>query len=108
MPSKVIRTMRYDPDRQELLIVFRGDRGTYRYFDVPAEEWEAFLEAESKGTYLNRIFKQKEYPYEKTDEMVRPSEPSLGDVRLEWGETRIVRKRVQRAKTPERATKVRA
>jgi len=108
MPSKVIRTMRYDPDRQELLIVFRGDRGTYRYFDVPTEEWEAFLEAQSKGTYLNRIFKQKEYPYEKTDEMVRSSGPTLGDVRLEWGETTIARMRAQRAETSERAAKVRA
>jgi hypothetical protein len=108
MPSKVIQTMHYDPDRQELLIVFRGSRGTYRYFDVPAEEWEAFLAAESKGTYLNRIFKQKEYPYEKTEEIVRLSGRPPGDVRLEWGETAIVRKRVQRVEPSERATKVRA
>jgi hypothetical protein len=68
----------------------------------------AFLKAESKGNYLNRVFKLKEYPYEKTQEVVRFSGPILGDVRLEWGETAIVRKRVQRGETPERATKVRA
>ena len=108
MPSRVILAMRYEPGRQELLIVFRGGRGTYRYFDVPIEEWEAFLEAESKGTYLNRIFKQKEHPYEKTDDIVRFSGRTRGGLRLEWGENAIPRKNVQRAETPEGRVKATA
>jgi len=31
----------------------------YRYFDVPAEEYAAFLTADSKGTYLNQQFKPR-------------------------------------------------
>ena len=95
MPSSVILTMRYEPAREELVIVFRGRGIAYRYFDVPMEEWEAFLEAESKGTYLNRVFKQKEHPYEKTD-AIRFSGQTPGERQLEWGETPALRKGVQR------------
>ena len=108
MPSNVILAMRYDPAREELLILFRGRGEAYRYFNVPTEEWDAFLEAESKGTYLNRVFKQKEHPYEKTDEPVRISEQSLGERRLVWGEARTPRKDVQRVEVPSQEEKVKA
>jgi hypothetical protein len=65
MPSSVILRMRYEPETRELLIVFRGGRGTYRYFDVSLEEWAAFRTSGSKGTYLNEVFKAKNYRYEK-------------------------------------------
>src|SRR6201996_438353 len=100
MPSSVIFAMQYEPWRRELLIVFRGGQGTYRYFDVAMEEWEGFLEAESKGTYLNRVFKPKEHPFEKTDDAVQFSGRTVGELRLEWGETAIPRKTVRRAETP--------
>lgn len=96
MPSSVILTMRYEPAREELVIVFRGRGVAYRYFNVPMQEWEAFLEAESKGTYLNRVFKAKEYPYEKTD-AIRFSDQTPGECRLEWGEIPAPRKGVRRA-----------
>jgi hypothetical protein len=64
MPSSVIQAMHYEPRWRQLMIVFRG-RGAYRYFDVPMEEWSAFAEAESKGRYLNRVFKGKGYRFEK-------------------------------------------
>jgi KTSC domain len=35
----------------------------YRYFDVPTEEYAAFMAAESKGTYLNQVFKPRGYRY---------------------------------------------
>jgi hypothetical protein len=35
----------------------------YRYFDVPGEEYAALMAAESKGTYLNQVFKSREYGY---------------------------------------------
>src|ERR1700761_657775 len=108
MPSSVIFAMQYEPQRQELFIVFRGGRGTYRYFDVPIEEWSAFLEAESKGTYLNRVFKPKEHPFEKTDGAVRFSGQTMGELRLEWGETAIPRKNVRRSEAPGQIAKVRA
>ena len=100
MPSSVILAMRYEPIREELVIAFRERGVAYRYFNVPMEEWEAFLEAESKGTYLNRVFKAKEYPYEKTDP-IRFSGSTSAERRLEWGETPIPRKGVRRAEASE-------
>jgi len=64
MPSSVIQMMRYDPASRVLVIVYRGGRGIYQYFDVPEEEWEAFRRAGSKGSYLNRAFKAREFRYE--------------------------------------------
>jgi len=66
MPSSVILRMRYVPETRMLAIVFRGARGTYCYFDVPMEEWIAFRASASKGTYLNEVFKTKDYRYEKS------------------------------------------
>ncbi len=68
MPSGVIAAMHYDAEQRVLMIVYRGNRGRYRYFDVPPEEWEGFGAAKSKGTYLNEIFKRRGYCYEKVSE----------------------------------------
>jgi hypothetical protein len=57
VPSSVIHGMLYMPEARTLDIVFRDARGTYRYFDVTADEWRAFRRASSKGTYLNAVFK---------------------------------------------------
>jgi hypothetical protein len=127
MPSSVIRAIRYEPRRRELLIVFRGGRGTYRYFQVQAEEWRGFLEAESKGSYLNEVFKRKEHPYIRLMEPVRngasleaedwrqsggeerrQAEGESGEV-WEWGESwSLPRPRVQRVEAEESAEKIRA
>lgn len=92
MPSSVIRAMQYRPRRRELLIVFRGGRGTYVYRDVPPSMWEAFRSALSKGTFLNEVFKAVDYPYEKlAHDHQRPAQEddnSEHDTELlEWGET---------------------
>src|ERR1700761_7574414 len=108
MPSSVILRMCYEPLRRELMIEFRVNRGVDRYFDVAIGEWQDFLEAESKGTYLNRVFKQKEYPFNKTDELIQFSGRRLGDTPLEWGEPAIPRKPVERVETQVRARKVKA
>jgi hypothetical protein len=67
MPSSVIREMRFDPMQRVLEIAFRGVRGVYRYFDVPAEEWRRFQSAPSKGAYLNGFFKSKGFRFTKAD-----------------------------------------
>jgi hypothetical protein len=72
------------------------------------EEWEAFLRSESKGTYLNRVFKPKEHRFEKTDDAVRFSGQTMGELRLEWGETAIPLKTVRGAEAPSQIVKVRA
>jgi KTSC domain len=65
MPSSVIAAMNYNDETRILTIVYRGNRGVYRYFDVPTEEVAAFRAAPSKGAYLNEIFKTKQYRYER-------------------------------------------
>ena len=65
MPSSVIRAMRYEPDLRVLTVVYRGGRGAYQYFEVPVTEWVAFRGSASKGTYLNEVFKAREYSYAK-------------------------------------------
>lgn len=65
MPSSVIECMRYEPVERALVIAFRGGRGVYRYYDVPEDEWKAFRQAGSKGSFLNREFKAKRHRFEK-------------------------------------------
>ena len=52
MPSSVIRSARYDPERELLDIVFTTGR-RYLYHRVPAAEADAFRAAFSKGRYFN-------------------------------------------------------
>jgi hypothetical protein len=60
--SSVIASMGYQADQRILEIEFRsGD--IYAYFEVPEEEYTAFRNAESKGTYLNSVFKPRGYRY---------------------------------------------
>lgn len=61
--SSCIASIGYEPLERELDLEFRASREIYRYFDVPPEEHTAFLSAESKGTYLNEMFKPKGYRY---------------------------------------------
>ena len=82
MPSSVFAVMIYDPEGQVLEIVYRGNRGSYRYFDVPLEEWTAFRASPSKGTYLNEVFKPKAYRFEKTP----PGAPRMTHGSLRWPE----------------------
>jgi hypothetical protein len=49
--SATIASIGYEPRRRELEIEFRDNRDVYLYFDVPAEEYAAFMAAKSKGTY---------------------------------------------------------
>jgi hypothetical protein len=49
--SSMIHAVGYDPEERILEIVFNTGR-TYQYFDVPPEEYEGLLNAESKGRYF--------------------------------------------------------
>jgi hypothetical protein len=61
--SETIASIGYEPRRCELDLEFRDSRDIYRYFEVSAEEHSEFMAAESKGSYLNRVFKAKAHPY---------------------------------------------
>ena len=56
MPSSVIKSYRYLPEKERLLITFVSDI-TYQYFDVPQKEFDEFKTAFSKGTYFNQSIK---------------------------------------------------
>ena len=61
--STTVRSIGYDPRRRELDVEFLESGVVYRYLEVPAEEHTAFMAADSKGTYLNTVFKPKGYRY---------------------------------------------
>jgi hypothetical protein len=61
--SSSIASIGYDAARRELEIEFRESGDVYRYFDVPEEEYAALLAADSRGTYFNQVFKERNYRY---------------------------------------------
>jgi hypothetical protein len=49
--SSMLRRVRYDPQNRFLDVVFRtGEK--YRYKDVPADEYDGLMEAQSHGKYM--------------------------------------------------------
>ena len=52
MPSTVIRRFDYDPEREELDVLFTTGR-RYRYHRVPPAAVDAFRAAFSKGRHFN-------------------------------------------------------
>ena len=54
--SSNIEAIGHDPDQRELYVQFQNGR-TYVYADVSVQTYEEFLQADSKGSYLNREIK---------------------------------------------------
>ena len=54
--STAVRHLAYTAAKQELYVFFRGG-DNYTYFDVPADAYEALMEAPSKGGFINRQIK---------------------------------------------------
>jgi hypothetical protein len=63
LDSSSMNSMGYDP-LGKLLDIEYPSRDVYRYFEVPPSEYENFMNAPSKGTYLNQQFKPAGYRYE--------------------------------------------
>jgi hypothetical protein len=61
--SSSIASIGYESAARALEIEFRESGDVYRYLDVPKEEFAAFLAADSKGSYLNQVFKLRNYQY---------------------------------------------
>ena len=56
--STMMTHIGYDETHQILFIHFRNRRNTMHVmFDVPADVWEAFQAAESKGHFFNEFLK---------------------------------------------------
>jgi hypothetical protein len=63
--SSSIASIGYAPQERVLELEFRQSGGVYQYFGVPAEEYAAFLAADSKGTYVNQQLKPRGYRYQR-------------------------------------------
>lgn len=61
--SEVIASIGYDAAWHVMEIEYRETQEIYEYFDVPPEEYTAFRNAESKGAFLNTVFKQCAHRY---------------------------------------------
>lgn len=61
--STVIASIGYDARSRELEVVFRQSGDVYRYSRVSVAEYAEFMAAESKGSYLNQVFKLKRHPF---------------------------------------------
>jgi hypothetical protein len=57
--STTIASIGYMPRSRALELEFRDSGDLYLYFDVSAQEHAEFMAAESKGFYLNHVFKPK-------------------------------------------------
>jgi lysyl-tRNA synthetase class 2 len=58
MPSSVIQSYRYDPERSALLIRFVSGHA-YSYFDVPEEVAKGLTTARSKGRYFQEHIRDR-------------------------------------------------
>lgn len=61
--SECVNTVTYNPVDREMTVAFQ-QRGTYKYYDVPLEEYIEFDGAGSRGTYFN-LYVRNRYQYER-------------------------------------------
>jgi hypothetical protein len=73
--SKAVKSLLYDDATRSLDVEF-ASASTYRYFDVPRDVYEWLLRVDSKGTFVNRLVKEK-YRYERLDSGTSPPD---GDI----------------------------
>lgn len=61
--STCIADVQYEPTTREMLVQF-VERGTYKYHDVPIEDYVDFETAGSQGKYFNLYIRDK-FSYER-------------------------------------------
>lgn len=73
--SRCVASLNYVPNEGDLSagdldVTFtgppNGGQGTWRYFDVPIDEYELFRDAASQGTYFN-LYIRDQYSNERID-----------------------------------------
>ena len=52
LDSKMFTSVWYDIGKQVLYLRFRKTGDVYRYFEFPVTEYQAFLDAESRGRFF--------------------------------------------------------
>lgn len=66
LESSSIAEITYKPDTGLLEVRYRRTGRTYDYFDVPKEIYEALMNADSKGAFLNQVIKPN-YDYARVE-----------------------------------------
>ncbi len=61
MPSSVIQSFVYDKEERRLVVRFVSGK-VYTYDDVPAEMVDGFKAAASKGSYFNKVIRDR-FPF---------------------------------------------
>ena len=56
--SAAVLRIAYNERGRKLFVTFR-ETGSYTYFDVPREEYEAFLASPSKGAFFNERIRDR-------------------------------------------------
>jgi KTSC domain-containing protein len=62
--SSCVAAVGYDPTQHLLVVVFHKT-GTYTYFNVSEDMYHDFVTAPSLGVYVNKVFKQSNWPYQR-------------------------------------------
>ncbi len=57
--SSTLDAIGYDAEKRELHVRFKQTGITYVYYDVQETVFDEFLQADSKGGYLNRVLKRR-------------------------------------------------
>ena len=55
--SSNVTGIRYDPETRTVQVQFRGG-SVYSYFDVPAQTFQEFVYAPSKGRFVNLVLRR--------------------------------------------------
>ena len=56
--SSALDAVGYDPRRRVLHVAYKGGR-EYAYLDVPPDVYDALLQADSKGRFVNEVVKPR-------------------------------------------------
>ncbi len=57
--SSAVNYVRYDQHHRRLYMTFRDSGEMYVYLDVPPQEYDALLAADSKGRFINARIKPR-------------------------------------------------
>ncbi len=62
--SNNVASIGYDPSNSTLEVEFLNGN-LYEYYNIPESVYQDFLDAPSKGTFLNQVIKRGGYSYSK-------------------------------------------
>ena len=57
--SDMVSGIGYDPDEQEIYVLFATDGSTWAYSPASPDMWQAFQDAGSKGQFVHRVLKRQ-------------------------------------------------